>query len=81
MFRFGSVGNEAPAYGRVPRDVIQWRRALLLEAGFADELADRLARDPGYDLHGLLNLVDRGCPPHLAARILAPLGRRGDSSA
>jgi hypothetical protein len=25
------------------------------------------------DIHALLELVDRGCPPHLAARILAPL--------
>jgi hypothetical protein len=25
------------------------------------------------DLHALLELVDRGCPPALAARILAPL--------
>ena len=75
MSWFGSVGNHAPTYGRVPRDVVVWRRELLLEAGFAGELADQLARDPGYDLHGLLNLVDRGCPPHLAARILAPLSR------
>jgi hypothetical protein len=71
-FQFGSPGSHSPTYGRVPRDVVTWRRALLLEAGFAKALADRLARDPGYDLHGLLNLVDRGCPPHLAARILAP---------
>jgi hypothetical protein len=27
------------------------------------------------DLHALLGLVDRGCPPDLAARILAPLDR------
>jgi hypothetical protein len=25
------------------------------------------------DLHQLLELVDRGCPPELAVRILAPL--------
>jgi hypothetical protein len=28
------------------------------------------------DLHELLVLVDRGCPPPLAARILAPLDGR-----
>jgi hypothetical protein len=27
------------------------------------------------DLHDLLNLIDRGCPPPLAARILTPLDR------
>ena len=33
----------------------------------------RLARDPRYDLHALIELVERGCPPELAVRILAPL--------
>jgi hypothetical protein len=32
-----------------------------------------LAHQEQVDLHELLKLVDRGCPPHLAARILAPL--------
>jgi hypothetical protein len=32
-----------------------------------------VAVDNRYDLHALLELVDRGCPPALAARILAPL--------
>ena len=45
----------------------------LREAGFSAQLADTLARDCAYDLHALLNLVDRGCPAALAARILAPL--------
>jgi hypothetical protein len=25
------------------------------------------------DLHALIELIERGCPPELAARILAPL--------
>lgn len=45
----------------------------LLEAGFPEPLADSVARDPRYDLHQLLGLIDRGCPAELAARILAPL--------
>lgn len=53
--------------------VTQWRERTLVSAGFDDALAARLAGDPGVDLHALLALVDRGCPPHLAARILAPL--------
>lgn len=35
--------------------------------------ADSIARDCRYDLHGLLELVEDGCRPDLAARILAPL--------
>jgi hypothetical protein len=52
----------------------QWRSQRLMSAGFAPELADRLAADDHVDLHALLELTDRGCPPHLAVRILAPLG-------
>ena len=50
-----------------------WREARLRIAGFEWEAASHLARDDAVDLHELLDLVDRGCPPHLAARILAPL--------
>jgi len=56
-----------------PAAVERWRRAQLLEAGFDAQLARRLAEDGRWDLHRLLELVDRGCPPALAARILAPL--------
>jgi hypothetical protein len=51
----------------------QWRRRRLAAAGFEPELAAELAAEPAVDLHELLVLVDRGCPPALAARILAPL--------
>jgi hypothetical protein len=55
--------------------VVRWRTGRLTEAGFASELAEALARDCAYDLHAVLGLVDRGCPPELAVRILAPLDR------
>jgi hypothetical protein len=29
-----------------------------------------------YDLHQLIELVEQGCPPELAVRILAPLEPR-----
>lgn len=58
---------------RVSHDVMRWRRQRLVEAGFERDVARELAADGGYDLHALLDLVDRGCPPDLAARILAPL--------
>ena len=54
-----------------PVDVVCWRVSRLRDAGFPGILAESLARQP-VDLHALLQLVDRGCPPHLAARILAP---------
>jgi hypothetical protein len=53
-------------------DVRAWRVCWLLECGFSPELAESVA-GTGVDLHALLELVDRGCPPDLAARILAPL--------
>lgn len=55
-----------------PVDVVAWRRCRLLERGFAPALADTLAHQD-VDLHRLLALVDAGCPPELAARILAPV--------
>ncbi|GAA2037704.1 hypothetical protein GCM10009740_32050 [Terrabacter terrae] len=51
---------------------MEWRLCRLREAGFPPGLAESLARQ-GVDLHGLLELVDTGCPPELAARILSPL--------
>ena len=57
--------------------VAEWRRDRLIAAGFAASLAVRLAEDCAIDVHAVLELVDRGCPPALAARILAPLDDRG----
>jgi hypothetical protein len=54
-------------------NVTSWRRDRLVEAGFALPLASRLARDGRYDLHALIELVEHGCPPELALRILAPV--------
>jgi hypothetical protein len=54
-------------------EVVGWRREQLVESGFPLPLAARLAEDAHYDLHALIELVERGCPPDLAARIMAPL--------
>ena len=51
----------------------EWRFNCLCRAGFSAQSADRLADDPAFDLHSLLELIDRGCPPELAVRIVAPL--------
>jgi hypothetical protein len=56
-----------------PMSLEAWREGRLRLAGFEQETASQLAEDAAVDLHALLELVGRGCPPHLAARILAPL--------
>jgi hypothetical protein len=53
--------------------MVPWRRRRLERAGFQPALAHHLATDRRFDLHAVLELIDRGCPPALAARILAPL--------
>jgi hypothetical protein len=53
--------------------IVGWRAKRLAASGFDPDLAHALAGDRGFDLHALLDLVDRGCPPELAARIAAPL--------
>lgn len=58
--------------------IVDWRRRLLCGAGFPPLLAEALARDTRYDLHALIELTERGCPPSLAGRILAPLEPGGD---
>jgi hypothetical protein len=65
-----------PLYGipetptRTPSaEVMRWRLHRLTEAGFEHELAVALA-EADVDLHAILDLVDRGCPHELAARIM-----------
>ena len=54
-------------------DAIAWRRARLRNSGFGTALSEELSRECAVDLHALIELVERGCPPPLAARIMAPL--------
>jgi hypothetical protein len=58
--------------GKTAATVVDWRRRQLVEAGFGEALADRLSHDPRYDLHALIELAERGCPPAIAVQILAP---------
>ena len=62
---------------RTAPDVVEWRRRRLVEAGFPPALATRAADNAGFDLHALIEFAERGCPPELAVRILAPLPGRG----
>ena len=61
------------ASGQGPDVVIRWRREQLVATGVSLRLVVGVAKDPRYDLHALIELVERGCPPPLAVRILAPL--------
>ncbi len=54
-------------------DVVRWRREQLARAGFPLPLAAGVARDARFDLHALIGLVEQGCLPEIAVRILAPL--------
>ena len=51
----------------------EWRRRRLLAAGVPERLAAWIATQSHADLHQLLELIDRGCAPDLAVRIVAPL--------
>jgi hypothetical protein len=61
--------------GQGAAEVVAWRRARLQKAGFDTALAEQLSHESGVDLHALIELVECGWPPPLAARILAPLGQ------
>ena len=66
--------DKASVPGSLPEaPVVAWRRRRLLDAGFEEDLADALAGEHRVDLHAVLELVERGCPPVLAARILSPV--------
>jgi hypothetical protein len=58
---------------RVAPEIVSWQCRQLIAAGFRPTLAAGVARDGAFDLHTLIELVERGCPPELAVRILAPL--------
>lgn len=50
--------------------VERWRTEELLRVGYDVETATVMAADSAVDLHAALALIERGCPPDLAARIL-----------
>jgi hypothetical protein len=60
-----------------PGNVIAWRGRCLEQAGFPRAAARALAQDRGVDVHAVLDVVERGCPVELAARIFAPLDDPG----
>jgi hypothetical protein len=73
MMGHRSTNQAMPVPATGAEDVVAWRHRRLERAGFDQALAASLAADRRADVHALLELVDRGCPPRLAGRILAPL--------
>ena len=67
-----STHERAINFGSAPDAVVAWRAERLSEAGLPRALARTIATDGAYDVHAVLELVDRGCPAELALRILAP---------
>jgi spore coat polysaccharide biosynthesis protein SpsF (cytidylyltransferase family) len=57
----------------IDNELSDWRVRRLTAAGFSPREAYELAIDDRVDLHAVLELIDRGCPPPLAVRITAPL--------
>ncbi|MGZ4334609.1 MAG: hypothetical protein ACXVRJ_10100 [Gaiellaceae bacterium] len=50
--------------------VERWRTEELIRVGFDPDIAVVMAIEPGVDLHAATDLIERGCPPDIAARIL-----------
>ena len=55
-----------PEHQRVER----WRAEALERAGYAPPVAAKLAARMDIDLHHAIDLIERGCPPETAVRIL-----------
>jgi len=60
------IPTREPEHERVER----WRAEALERAGYAPDAAAELAVRTDVDLHRAIELVERGCPPETAARIL-----------
>jgi hypothetical protein len=71
MLRPSQPGRDMPSSSQDAQAVVNWRRLELIHFGFPRSLAARVARDERYDLHQLIELVEQGCTPDLAVRILS----------
>lgn len=50
--------------------VVRWRAERLERAGYDISVAHELAARPDVDLHRAIELLEHGCSPETAARIL-----------
>jgi hypothetical protein len=65
-----TIEHELRALETEEETVFEWRRHVLRRAGYPGRLAFKLALRPDIDLHGAVRLLERGCPPETATRIL-----------
>lgn len=56
--------------GSADEQVLFWRAEMLERAGYDDSAVLQLAVRRDVDLHLAVDLLDRGCPPETALRIL-----------
>jgi hypothetical protein len=52
------------------RSVLRWRRDQLIASGYDPRTAKILADRADVDLHFAVDLIGKGCPPAIAAKIL-----------
>jgi len=50
--------------------IVSWRASQLLEAGYDPRTAEEIARCSQIDLHKACEMLEQGCEPDLAAKIL-----------
>ncbi len=63
--------TELHVFVETERDRIElWRIEELERAGYGHRAAGRLAARHDIDLHAAVNLLERGCSPELALKIL-----------
>jgi hypothetical protein len=70
MASIETTTSDSPAVRSEDEQVLSWRHATLLAAGYEARHALKLALRPDVDLHVAVRLRERGCPPETAARIL-----------
>jgi hypothetical protein len=62
--------TEIPVTESEHERVERWRAEALERAGYSREAAAQLAARPDVDLHRAIDLLQNGCPPETALRIL-----------
>ncbi len=69
---------ELDVYTETETERIQrWRAEELARAGYGSDEIDQLAVRHDIDLHLAVGLIERGCPPETALRILLRAPSRG----
>jgi hypothetical protein len=62
--------QKTTAAEREPARIQRWRFEQLVAAGYPENYADRLARNPDVDLHRAVDILTGGCSLELAVDIL-----------